>query len=200
MTIQETFSQRVLLSSIRQLINGYPDPKNLPPHAPWDWLVRRALQRLQWIFPPRISDPWPWRIVNPPGPGPEPAWDQVELNPQPLPPKLFFAAIAQEVIDRATLIQETANALTSPGEGEGIIIIGGYVSKFADEFCGNGFRLNWPYPLPRPWWFNGEVGGLDLVVAGVQFQRAASETFDEQLQQVFADAGAKLTTAGLARL
>jgi hypothetical protein len=113
---------------------------------------------------------------------------------------MFFAAVAQELIDRALTIQETADAIANGESQRGIIIVGGYVVKFADDFCGNGFRLRWPFPNPPPWWFTEEVGGLDLIVAGVQIERAASATFDGALWQAFADAGAKLTATGLARL
>lgn len=122
------------------------------------------------------------------------------LNPQPLPPRtLLFAAIAQEVIERAFLIQETADALRSQGERQSIIIIGGYVSRFVDD-CGTGLGLRWPLRGPRPHWYPEEPGGADLIVTGVQFERAASESYDGQLRQVFADAGSKLTQMGLARL
>jgi hypothetical protein len=42
--------------------------------------------------------------------------------------------------------------------------------------------------------------GLDLAVAGVQFQKIASETCDSRLKKIFAGAGAKLAKAGFSRL
>ncbi|MGH6842279.1 MAG: hypothetical protein ACREDV_09360 [Methylocella sp.] len=198
MTIQampkyDSISQQALVSLIGQVISGNPNPDDSSPPGPWGPVIRKALQQVLWRFGP---GPEPWLQF---GPRPEP-WVQVALNPQPLPPRtLFFAAIAQEVIERASLIRETADALTSQGERQGIIIVGGYVSKFADEWCGNG-RLKWPFPGPRPHWFPEERGGVDLIVTGVQFQRAASETFDGQLSQTFADAGAKIVQAGVAKL
>jgi hypothetical protein len=74
------------------------------------------------------------------------------------------------------------------------------ISKFVDDICGNGIPLPWPFPPPRPNWFMEDITGLDLVVAGVQFEKAASETYSCELKQIIADAGAKLTAAGLSRL
>jgi hypothetical protein len=80
-------------------------------------------------------------------------------------------------------IQETADALTSQGERQGIRV-----------------RIKWPFPGPRPHGLPDGPGGVDLIVTGAQFQREASETFDGQLRQTFADAGAKLVQAGVAKL
>jgi hypothetical protein len=184
MPIQDSISQHAFVSLIGQLINGRPSDDDPRPPGHWGPVIRGALQKTLWVLGP---------------PQPQP-WVQVALNPQPLPPRtLFFAAIAQEVIERASLIQETADALTSQGERQGIIIVGGYVSRFADDFelCP---RIPWPFPGPRPHWFPEAPDGGDLIVTGVQFQRAASETFDGQLGQTFADAGAKLVQAGVAKL
>ncbi len=113
---------------------------------------------------------------------------------------MFFTAVAQEVVDRALLIQETSDAIGSQGERQGIIIVGGYVSRFADEFSGNGFRVKWPFPWPPPPWWAEEVSGTDLIVAGVQFEQAAANTFNETARQTLADAGAQLISTGVERL
>jgi len=200
MTIQDLnmSSRQEIVSIIGQLLAGYPDPDNPPPPGRWDQLIRAAVGRIVLVIPPLPDPPWRWESVL--GPVPDP-WAQVSLNPQPLPPRtLFYAALAQEFIDRATLLQETADALNNQGERAGIIIIGGYVARFADDFCGNGFNIKWPFPNPPPWWFTEEVSGLDLVVLGAQIERARMGAFDGALRQAFADAGTKLTTAGLARL
>ncbi len=161
------------------------------PHGPADPVIFKALQQTLWRFGNGVQ----WRM----GSHPEP-WVQVGLNPQPLPPRtLFFAAIADQVIDRALLVQEMADALQSQGESRGIIIVSGYISKFADDFelCP---PIPWPFPWPRPHWLPAQPGGADLIVTGVQLDRAASQTVDGQLKQSLADAGAKLTQAGVAML
>jgi hypothetical protein len=202
--IQDSISQQALVSLISQLIFGRPSDDDPRPPGPADPVIFKALQRTLWVLGNPVSwvlgIPTPWRAQTAFGPRPEP-WIQVALNPQPLPPRtLFFAAIAQEVIERASLFKETADALTSQGERQGIIIVGGYVSRFADDWCGNGVRIKWPFPGPRPHWLPDEPGGIDLIVTGAQFQREASETFDDQLRQTFADAGTKLVQAGVAKL
>ncbi len=129
MPIQDSISRQALVSLIGQVIFGRPSDDDPRPPGPADPVIFRALQKTLWV----LGIPIPWRAQTAFGPQPEP-WVQVALNPQPLPPRtLFFAAIAQEVIERASLIQETADALTSQGERQGIIIVGGYVSRFADD-------------------------------------------------------------------
>ena len=156
-----------------------------------------GITRSVWLFGPR-ADSWRWQ--SPFGSQADPLI-QLDVHPQPLPPKaLVFAAIAQEVADLALLMQDVADAILSRGKRRGIIIIEGNISKFVDEFCGSGFRMPWPFPSPRRWWLPEEVSGLDLAAAGVQFQKIASETFDSQLKEIFAGAGTKLTKAGLSRL
>jgi hypothetical protein len=180
---QYSISQTALVSIIGQVISGYPNPDDPEQFGPWWVIIRRALQQVLWRSGPQL-DPW----------------IQVELNPQPLPPRtLFFTAIAQEVVERAALIQETADALQSQVERQGIIIIGGYISRFADDFelCP---PIPWPFRWPRPYWLPEQASGEDLIVTGVQFGRAASQISDGQLRQSFAEAGAQLTQAGLAKL
>jgi hypothetical protein len=64
----------------------------------------------------------------------------VALNPQPLPPReAFLIAAARAVIRRAELLQEIAGALFDEGSERGIIIVGGYTSRFSDDWCGTGF-------------------------------------------------------------
>jgi hypothetical protein len=118
-------SRQEIVSIIGQLLAGYPDPANPPPPGRWDRLVVAALRRIYWVIPPGPNPQWRWQTIL--GPQPQP-WVEVELNPQPLPPRtLFFTAIAQELIDRAQSIQETADAMASGEEQQGIIIVGGYV-------------------------------------------------------------------------
>lgn len=43
MTILETISQQTLLTSIWQLVGGYPDQDNPNPPEPWDPIILQAL-------------------------------------------------------------------------------------------------------------------------------------------------------------
>jgi len=127
--------------------------------------------------------------------------EEVSLNPQPLPPRLaFLAAVAHTVINRVELLYDVAHAIANEGESRGIIIVGGYLSRFCDEFCGNSFRLIWPFPEPHPNWFTTELRGIDLVVMASQFHQASKEAFSPELSQHFADAAARLAEAGLSKL
>lgn len=126
---------------------------------------------------------------------------KIALNPQPLPPRVhFMVSVAQTVVGRGELLQELATATANLGERQGIIIVGGYVSKFCEEWCGSEFRLRWPFPWPRPKWFTQELSAIDLVVLATQFEKSAKEAFGSDLRQNLAAAAAKLAEAGLARV
>jgi hypothetical protein len=188
-------SVRQLGGLVSEMIGGTianPDPDNPTPPGPWDPYIRKSLLRLGLIFGPT---PETWRAVI--GPGPQP-WNLVALNPQPLPPKATFAAfIAQEVIDRAVLAQEVADLIA--GAEQSLGISGGMVSRFIDD-CGND--LLWrkrPFPPPKGESDN-RLTALELVVMGAQFEQNAFATANEQLQQEFRNAGARLTEMGMARL
>ena len=179
-----------LVSELTGATISNPDPDSPNPPGPWDPYIRKALIRLGLIFGP-VPDPW----VPVFGPGPQP-WNRVALNPQPLPPKAALAAfIAQEVIDRALLVQEVANAL---GGAQGNIA-GGMISRFIDD-CGND-RLWRKRPFPPP---KGDddnrLAPIELVMMGALFAQEAVAIADEQLRQEFRTAGARLTEMGLARL
>jgi hypothetical protein len=127
--------------------------------------------------------------------------ETVSLNPQPLPPRLaFLQAVVHSVIDRAELFQDIADATANEGERRGIIIVGGYISRFCDELCGTNFRLIWPFPGPPPVWFTHELHGDELVVMAAHFHEAAKATYSPELRQHLADAGARFASAGIAKM
>ena len=161
--------------------------------CPWDPVIRVALERVS-AFGPR---PEPWNVSS----SSYSFGDEVELNPQPLPPRVaFLTSVAQAVINRAQLLQEISDATKRDGEERGIIIVSGYVARFVDDFCGNGFRLKYPFPGPRPNWFADQLDGIDLVVMAAQFDQAAKDAFNPDLRQNLADASAKLVEAGLSQM
>jgi hypothetical protein len=193
-------SVRELAALVSEMIGGtvaYPDPENPTPPGPWDPYIRKGLTRLGLLLGP-TPEPWRGGFVGA-GPGPQP-WNLVALNPQPLPPKAAFAAfIAQEVIDRALLVQEIADAMAGERQSQGIIIVGGMVSRFIDD-CGNDklWRKR-PFPPPKDESDN-KLTSLELVVMGAQFEQSALRTTNEQLQQQFSNAGTRLTELGIARM
>jgi hypothetical protein len=197
-----------------------PDPwHTMGPHPdPWHFRAGPVPDPWQVAFGPH---PEPWHLGFGPSPQPwSPAmlfqviarrhpelWDlfggnplsRVGLNPQPLPPKMVFAAaLADELIGRAGAAQELADWLPSQGEERGIIIVGGRVQQFIDDICGNDIKFRFPRPGPRPWWWREELEGADLVAMGVRFEVAAGA--NDVLGATFSQAGEKLIQAGLGRM
>ena len=211
-------SQQKLLALVRAMIGGSrgreDDEHPLPP-GPWDPVIRVALERIGFFGP----QPEPWRVLDRSARllfagilarhpeisdaigGGHSFGDEVALNPQPLPPRYaFLMSVAQALISRAELLQEIADATAREGEQQGIIIVGGYVSRFVDDFCGTGFRLRYPFPGPRPHWFTAELDGIDMVVMATQFEQAAKESFSPDLRRNLADVSTRLAEAGLSRM
>jgi hypothetical protein len=125
----------------------------------------------------------------------------VALNPQPLAPReAFLIAAARAVIRRAELLQEIAGAISDEGSQQGIIIVGGYASRFSDDWCGTGFRLRWPFPGPRPSWFAHELDGIDLLVVAIEFEQAAKEAFSQELHNHLIKVRERFVEAGMSRL
>lgn len=212
--------QGKLLAFVQAMLGGLvgrEDDNNPLPPGPWDPVIRSALER-SGVFSPlpparsgigAQSDLWKFALASILAKHPE-IWDvlgggghfadEVALNPQPLPPKYaFMMSLAQTLIQRAEFIQEVSGAMVNEGEQQGIIIVSGYVGRFVDEFCGNGFRLRFPIPGPRPKWYADEVSGVDLVVMAAAFDQAAKDAYNPEFGRVLADASAKLAEAGLAR-
>jgi hypothetical protein len=211
-------SQQKLLALVRAMIGGSrgreDDEHPLPP-GPWDPIIRVALERIAFFGP----QPEPWRVFDRSarrlfagilarhpeisdaiGGGPS-FGDEVALNPQPLPPRYaFLVSVAQALTSRVELLQEIADATAREGEQQDIIIVGGYVSRFVDDFCGTGFRLRYPFPGPRPHWFTARLDGIDMVVMAAQFEQAAKESFSPDLRRNLADVSTRLAEAGLSRM
>lgn len=148
--------------------------------GPWDSIVRLALDRIA---------------------GGQRFGETVALNPQPLPPRyVFLSAVIEALANRAELLQEIADAASDGGTQQGIIIVGGYTNRFADQWRRNDFRLNWPHPGPAPPWFPDELQGIDLVVMGARLDKVSQETFSPDLRGHLATAGAKFAEAGLLKI
>lgn len=220
--------RQTLVSFVRDLFGGYPNPDDPQPPGPWDPVIRVAIRKAVNAMEPlgsgkHLTGLYPfddYYYENPPKPNwslllriiadRHPAiWDiigggplsMVALNPQPLPPGILFAAsVAGEVIKDAVARQELADIFRPNGEEAGIIIVGGRVGHFVDDWCGTMWKLRWPFPGPRPNWFKEKLTGTDLVVMGVQFENAAGQVFNTALSQAFRDAGAKFIETGLSRM
>ena len=178
-------SPEQILNLVGSIIEPLTPSIPIPPPQHWDRLVRAALDR---AFRP---SPIPW-LNN---------LDRVALNPQPLPPRyLFLKTLAQEVTSHAELLRELTGATSSDTEQKGIIIVGGYVASFADDFCGNGFTLGWLHPGPPPQWFPTEITGVDLLVVGSQFAQGATEAFNPDMRKALQGAATKMAAVGVSRM
>jgi len=209
--------------------SGREDDQHPLPPGPWDPVIRVALEQLRFFGPhpeprksippgPRFARTTAWAAPEPSnivletilGRHPElfdviggghSFGDEVALNPQPLPPRFaFLIAAARAVIRRAELLQEIADATAQDGSQQGIIIVGGYTSRFSDDWCGTGFKVKWPFPGPRPHWLTHELDGIDLMVVATQFEQAAKEMFSPDLREHLAKAGARCAEAGMSRI
>lgn len=191
--------------------NPNPDQPHKP--GPWDPFIREALEYVK-VFGP-FPEPWRerfdagriFRIIARRFPQIWDAavnghsFDEVALNPQPLPPRYAFAeSFARVLIRRAELMRDVIANL--PGENfneRGIIVVGGQDFLMTiDEMCGNGFRLN--RPQPRPTWWTDEFDALGYLAMAARFERAKRETVYEDLRRDFHEAAARLIDAGLTRL
>jgi hypothetical protein len=184
-----------LLNVIKEFIEPRTPSIPIPPPQRMERVVRLALDRVfgpspdPWLTAQRYAD---FSTLRSPG-------DRAALNPQPLPPRYhFLTALAQEVIDIAELMVEINGA---PSESErGMIAAGGYVESIVDDTCGNGFRLIWRGPGPRPSWFPEQLSGVDLLVMGRQFSESAHNQFNAGLSEVMSRAAEKLARIGASRL
>ncbi len=186
LSTMDAVSREKVIALVRDMLGGdssNPNPDDTPHPGPWDPYIRRALGRMRQYVQPQ----------------PQP-WNEVMLNPQPLPPRIsFLVGLTQEILDRTELIQEVANTMVPRGQQQGLMA-GGFATRFVDEFCGTGFRIRLPIPKPYPHWFREELSGLDLIVMGAQFTQEASTIADERLQQEIRHAAEKLTQTGMARM
>ena len=201
-------------------MNGGREDDDHPfPAGPWDPIIRKLARRLG------MPTPEPWREIFKPTPEPwntefnarqilgliasrNPGifdvigggrFDIAALNPQPLPPRAaFLTAFAEEVIDRALLMQEIADAMDQ-GDERGIIIVSGKLQLLVDELCGNNFKVKIPFPKPK----RGEselLSSLELLTVSAVFQQNAATVAHEGVRRELRNAAAKLAEAGIARM
>lgn len=204
-------SREKLASLVGQVFGGqdFPNPDDPPSPGPWDPYIHRALAGLrdklerQRLFPHEEA----WRTLLTLGvfKGREEIFDALiphslaELNPQPLPPRArLLVDITRQIVDRALLIQETADALNQTGEQQSIIIVSGKVNKFIDEIDELCPRIPRRFPKPK----GGSAtlfSAFELLAAGAVFEQNAAIAGSEDLRRELSDAGAKLVEMGIAR-
>jgi len=168
------------------------------------------------VYTPNPDDPnpspWPWRLVI------NKAFERMlvntgssagtlaALNPQPLPPKAHFSlALAQEVVERASLLQQVADGLPSHGQQHGIIIVGGFINKFVDEICPTPPvikfpKKRWPISWPPTTEPDMRWSSVELATIAVHFRNEARNSGHEELSNVLNNAADKLLDAAVARM
>jgi hypothetical protein len=184
---QQTYniSRKALVSIVSGVLDAYrPNPDDPPPPGPWDPVIRAALDRAILRFGAVALNPQPLPPISVQlNPQPEPPGHFVRLNPQPLPPVALFAAVlAEEVVDRAGLIQRAAGK----GGNAGVQ----FLAEFVDDWCGTG-RPKVPRPKKR--------NPVELLALGVMFSRLAGSVHDDGLRQGLADGSNTLLQTGLAQ-
>lgn len=116
----------------------------------------------------------------------------IRLRPPPQPYRSVLDARA--VIDRAFSQYQFAEMLRGSEQSENIIsATRSQIQEFVDEYCGNG-RPKWPRPRRLD---AAELQPIDLVVAGVQFQKMADLAVDNPLREDLVAAADKLLEVGL---
>ena len=203
--------------------NSQPNPDEPLKPGPWDPLIRVAIKDVlhfgprpePWHFGP-LPDPWIrstargslfsliahrfpeiWDLLG----GGHHFGDEVALNPQPLPPhEALIVALGGALAARAELLADIAGGIEGKGEERGIIIVSGFVSRLVDDWCGTGYRLRWPFPWPRPWWFRTEVSARDTLTLGATLSEAGRQAFDPGVARALDGAASKLAQVGLERM
>jgi hypothetical protein len=186
-------SRQNLVSFVNELTYGskrfIPNPDDPNPGPPWpcSHIIHKAIDRVVNSLSAHSN-----------------LLSRVALNPQPLPPKAHFALVlAQEVIERAGLLHQAADAFANNGDQRGIIIVGGFVNRFVDDVCPTPPvirfpHLGWPFPPepdPHPEW-----SGLELAIIGTQFQNEARITGDKDIRRTFFNAAEKLLDVAASRM
>jgi hypothetical protein len=135
-------------------------------------------------------------------------WSWVMLNPQPLPPDpppdvrvagpvpdpWRAAVVARQAIER--LVAEAQFGEVSHGDGA-FEAVRAHVFEFVDDFCGTR-PPRWPRPWPWP--PTRDPRGMDLLMAGAQFQKTADAMTDNPLQADFSAAADRFFSIGLERM
>ena len=161
-------------------VESNPNPDDPDRPGPWGPVVRRAEERVRAALDPSSQ---PRREIF--GPSTDP-WRAA-----------FARALAEEVIDRAHLMQQVADALNQNANAHAIIIIGGILRDFVDG-CGTG-RIKQHFPPPRHH-DDARLSPSQIVLITAQFQANANETTNENVRQEFLQTNERLLKTGLDRL
>jgi hypothetical protein len=183
-TAQLTVSRSALACLLNHV---YPNLDDAGPYGPYGPVIRRFIEQAG-----PLPDPW-WALARP---SPQPWRGLAGPFPQP-----WRGLVGATATIRYTLEQQQLAESIGAGD-RAIESAHTTIQRFVDDFCGTPPRLRWPFPWPPPkWWeLDDELGPIDVLVAGAQFHRIAEAMPKNPLATDF-DAGAdKLFDAGLQQL
>jgi hypothetical protein len=147
-----------------------------------------------------------WDVVFPHGPvlralaSGGSAFQEVALNPQPLPPREIFAiTLADAHLSEIVRLAELSARLGEEGRAmrkAALTLIGDF-----DEICPPNWprrpKLKWPVP-PLPWPFEGvRMEPAELFFAGSRFLLASDVVADTELKSALAETGLRLMESGV---
>jgi hypothetical protein len=193
MTSQLTLSRSTFAEIFDRLfVLGFPNPDDSGPIGPAGPVISPA--DLVALNPSKLVGPEVFRPrLQPWGPSSEP-WG---THPEPW----RSIAATRAAIDRALGLMEMAGIIIVSGDiDRAVELASAIVSRFVDEFCGTPPRKG---PFPGPW---GPVldtetlHPLNLVIAGIQCQKASDALGLHPLQSAINDAADRLLETGLGRL
>lgn len=188
-------SRSAFVALVNRLTGGVAADAGAPQHpGPWDPVIRRAMERISAMG----TQPEPWRIAVS-------ALDRlnwVAPGNAPLPTRVpLVMALAQEMIERTSLLHDLADAFPEEGRAYVLKAAGSRLVHFVDDCSHGGIPPGWPFSWPpQGSSLVGSIDAVELVVMGAQFERAAARTENEQLKHDFTEAGARLIEAGLSRM
>lgn len=150
---------------------------------------------------PNPDDPGPY---GPIGPVIRDYVSWVLLNPQPLPPRWEpnpdpwrIAGLTRVLIDRVVSQYQFAEVLSVTDQSERAQgTVQSYIRDVVDDWCGTR-PPKWPWPWP-PRFDPATLRPVDLLIAGAQFQKAAS--LDNPLQGDFSAAADRLFETAFKRM
>lgn len=152
------------------------------------------------LINPNPEDPEPVGPIGPIVISPFSALAGILLNPQPLPPRVVpdpwrYMTLSRILIDRSVTQYQFVEAFQAKEEIN-TDALQSQLFDVVDDWCGTR-PPKWPRPWP-PKLEKAQIRPTDLLVAAVQFQKAAS--LNNPLEKAFQEAADRLFKAGLERI
>jgi hypothetical protein len=181
--MDETFTlSKALL--VRLLDAGLPRDDDPGPYGPLGPIMRLIWRDLSWV------------MLNPQPLPPDPPPDLWRFGPLPDPWRATL--FARQTIDRLVTEARFGEVAAGSVQADQVIeVVRAHVFEFVDDFCGNR-PPRWP--RPGAWPPTRNPGGLDLLLAGAQFQKAADAMSDNPLRADFSAAADRFFSIGLERM